>query len=401
MSRVKIVQQPFEQLTRILCPQGIKTVTTGSGEIGRFLQARYGSVNEMQVKAIWEENLHKIPQAKIIILGVPMDTGAGFERGAFKGPLGIRSQFLSKKDFYQNLETHGIIDIGDVRGQFQSVADDMASPQFIQATRASRGWGVLGEALQLPISYHSILERTLDLIGTLNPQAKVLLLGGDHSLSWVPIQYLSENNPNQNLGIVHFDAHTDLMEERDGSLLNFATWAYHANNAIGRGNRLQQLGIRVSGHTREHWETTLQLRQIRMEEISARTAEDVIAEVIANLVNAGVTRVYISNDIDGTDPTYAASTGTMEFGGMMPEFVHALINALGQSFDVVGSDLVEVAPPLKWHVHGEPSRTTQTAAYYVVAQMNAMLQGASILFNPFSQLIPSKLDELMSFPLLA
>ncbi len=40
-----------------------------------------------------------------------------------------------------------------------------------------------------------------------------------------------------------------------------ATWSYHANGRLGRGGRLVQVGVRASGHDREHWESTLGVRQ--------------------------------------------------------------------------------------------------------------------------------------------
>ena len=55
----------------------------------------------------------------------------------------------------------------------------------------------------------------------------------------------SPRNAGRTLGVIHFDAHTDLLHERDGIQCSFATWAYHANEAIGRGGRLQQLGTRI------------------------------------------------------------------------------------------------------------------------------------------------------------
>src|SRR5262249_12352584 len=159
----------------------------------------------------------------------------------------------------------------------------------------------------LPVAPLSILERALNLIHQINPGARVHLIGGDHSLTWVPIKVLArrEDRPGE-FGIVHFDAHTDLLERRDGLPYSFATWAYHANDAIGRGGRLQQLGVRISGRSREEWERELCLRQFWSQEILDRGTEDVIAELLSNLRRAGVQRVYITNDIDGTDPRWAA-----------------------------------------------------------------------------------------------
>ena len=75
-----------------------------------------------------------------------------------------------------------------------------------------------------------------------------------------------------------------------------------------------------------------------------REPSAVIHEVIQALDGAGVTHVYLSNDIDGTDPRWTAATGTLERGGLAPSFVTQAIEALRVRFEIVGSDLVEVAP---------------------------------------------------------
>ncbi len=108
-----------------------------------------------------------------------------------------------------------------------------------------------------------------------------------------------------------------------------------------------------------------------------------------------MTRIYLSNDIDGTDPRWAASTGTMEEGGLSPQDVETIATDVSAAFDVVGTDVVEVAPPLKWHVAGEPRRTLQTAARYVLLQIRALL-GAPDSFEvpvPFPAPAPSEALE--------
>ena len=101
-------------LRHILQPQGIKVVTTGSDEIADFLRRRDGTTDDAVVQEQWLGTLAKISSARVILLGVPMDIGAGFERGAFKGPLGIRSQLLRVEGLYPRLEEAGVVDVGDV-----------------------------------------------------------------------------------------------------------------------------------------------------------------------------------------------------------------------------------------------------------------------------------------------
>ena len=88
--------------------------------------------------------------------------------------------------------------------------------------------------------------------------------------------------PASRWAIVHVDAHTDLLPERLGVRLCFATWAYHANELLGRGGRLVQVGVRASSRSKQHWESTLGVRQFWAEEVRAR-GDAVIDDVIAHL----------------------------------------------------------------------------------------------------------------------
>jgi arginase family enzyme len=366
--------EPLEQLSRILSPQGILTVTTGGGEMARFLTARYGSCADGRVQAAWRADLNRIADARVVILGVPVDL-AGFEKGQGKGPIGIRGQLLAEEGLYPALAEAGVVDVGDCRNHPLLAHDELLNQATIERVRRAR-WGDSGG--DLPVAPLGILERALTCIWTLNPEARVVLLGGDHGLSWMPFRVMERlgRNPGRDLGIVHFDAHTDLLTERDGVAISFATWAHHANVLIGRGGRLQQLGIRVSGRDRAHWEASGALRQFWAPEVLRRGPAPVAAEVVTNLQAAGVRRVWISNDIDGTDPRWAAATGTAEPGGLHPAHVQAVIDAVGAAFEVVGGDVVEVAPTLKGHIPGEPARTLRTAAVYLLHQVDACL-GAS------------------------
>jgi len=199
----------------------------------------------------------------------------------------------------------------------------------------------------------------------------LVVLGGDHSVGW-PVARAVARGREHEMGILHFDAHTDLLETRLGVKYCFATWAYHANELIGRSQRLQQVGIRISGKTKEHWEQSLNVRQYWMDEVERRSASEIAGEIIDVFQRAGVRGVYISNDIDGTDPSHASATGTPEPGGLSPDTVVALIEQVGGAFEVWGTDLVEVAPTLG-ATAAEPNQTLDTSCRYLEAQVATAL----------------------------
>jgi agmatinase len=134
------------------------------------------------------------------------------------------------------------------------------------------------------------------------------------------------------------------------------------------------VGIRASSRPRAHWEETLGVRQFWADEVRAR-GEAVIDDVLAHLRSIGVRRVYLSNDIDGTDAAAAPSTGAPEPKGLEPGFVRALIRRVGEAFPLLGADVVEVAPPI-----GSPEdarRTTEVAAWYMLDALASMIGAAT------------------------
>jgi agmatinase len=150
----------------------------------------------------------------------------------------------------------------------------------------------------------------------------------------------------------------------------FATWTYHANELLGRNGRVIQVGIRASGKPKEHWESTLGVRQFWADEI--RSAPQKALDEVLKAVRATGLPVYLSNDIDGTDDSLADACGTPEPDGLSPDWLLTLIERIGREVGLVGADLMEVAPLLGAHQGHE---TLGTGARYVRACLEALLVG--------------------------
>lgn len=339
---------PLEELALLLRPAGggLYLVSTGKAEQLALQRRLYGAASDDEVQAKWREALGRISKARAVILGIPSDVGAGFQRGANLGPQAIRAALLeADPGFPADAEQRGVVDIGDVFVVPQLLDDDMLSAAQKEASRRALYPDVPAEVQRtLPVSPLSIAERALALVFQLNPSVRPIALGGDHSTAWPVVKALSAVRKDR-WAIVQSDAHTDLLAERLGVKYCFATWSYHANELFGRDGRLVQVGIRATRFDREHWESTLGVRQFWAEECRAHPG-DVIDALIAYLERADVTSVYFSNDIDGTDAAYADATGTPEPGGLEPEFVVELIRRLGREFTLIGGDVMEVAPRL-------------------------------------------------------
>jgi arginase family enzyme len=377
MSGKSLQQQTrLHELALMLRPAGggIYTVSTGRAEQEALQRRLYDARDGAEVDVRWRAALDDIGTARVVILGVPSDCGAGLARGASFGPQAVRQAVLERApDFAAIARAHKIVDVGDVFTVPHLLHDEMLSAAQITASRAAL-YGTVPAGADLPVAPLSMTERVVAHVLALNPEARVFVIGGDHSITWPVIAALAAATA-EPWAILHPDAHTDLLPERLGVKYCFATWAYHANQALGRGGRLVQVGIRASGRPRAHWEQTLGVRQFWAEEIEQRGGAAVIDDVIAHLRSIGVARVYVSNDIDATDPSAAPSTGAPAPGGLSVAFVRALIARVGDAFPLLGGDIVEVAPTIG--AESEAKRTTEVAACYMLETLAAIV-GSSL-----------------------
>ncbi|MBY0515739.1 MAG: arginase family protein [Bacteriovoracaceae bacterium] len=316
-----------------LCPpgEGVFTVSTAK-EKREHLQKKYypnGVVREE-----WLKNLKNLQTEKFAILGVPSDCGGGILRGANWGPLFIREELL--KD--------GMLpctDLGDVRVVPHLLHDKYLNEKTLSSVRKAlfdtdkNSW---------PVSPLSLCEESLRLLYQDYPQLKVLALGGDHSVSYPLVKAWAESRKKKKIGLLHFDAHTDLLEQRLGIDLNFGSWTYHVREFFPHPDQLIQVGIRSTGKERSHWEKNLNVTQHWASEIHKKGMPFYITEVLSAFKRKNIEEVYISFDIDALDSSFASATGTPENKGLDPVACVEMIRQVSKEFNVTGCDLVEVAP---------------------------------------------------------
>lgn len=371
---------PPDPLPLILRPAagGVYVVSTGVAEQAALQRRIYGVPEGGDLAAIdraWRGALDRLAQARLIVLGVPSDTGAGFTRGANRAPAALRERQLSAWPEHP-LWGPQSIDAGDVIVIPQLLADEMLNAEQLRQSRQA----LYGDPQRdLPVAPLDLASLALDLFAERAPQAVPILLGGDHSVGWPGFlaAWRRVEGPRAKqkgrLGVLHFDAHTDLLPERLGVRHCFATWAWHANEQLHRDGRMLQVGIRASGRDQAHWEQTLGVRQIWAEEATRYSAAQLADLALAHFEKLGCTAWYLSNDIDGTDPAFAAATGTPEPGGLHPDQVAEVIARVGARLPLVGADLVEVAPPLAHERAGEPEQTLDVGLRYLAVTAEAIL----------------------------
>ena len=93
--------------------------------------------------------------------------------------------------------------------------------------------------------------------------------------------------------------------------------------------------------------------------ISVRQARKLGTEGVLARIPEGA-RIYVTLDIDGFCPSIAPGTGTPSHGGFLYYEVLEILQAVARRHEVVGMDLVEVAPDY------DPSGSTQILAAQVL-----------------------------------
>jgi agmatinase len=279
--------------------------------------------------------------ADVAILGAPFDFGTQFRAGARFGPRGIReastlfsfghSGAYDHEDDITYLEsaTTRIVDIGDA---------DIIHTDTQQS--------------------HANIETGVRAI--LKSGAIPVVLGGDHSVNIPAINAFSDEAP---FHLVQIDAHLDFVDVRHGVTMG------HGNPMRRAAEKpyvtgLSQIGIRnVSSTARDGYTDA---RSMGSDIMSVRQFRQMGVDTVLDRIPAG--RVYITIDIDGFDPSIAPGTGTPSHGGFLYYEILELLDGLARRNDIIGLDLVEVAPD-----YDHAGSTTTLAAQILLNLIGRML----------------------------
>jgi agmatinase len=348
--------------------EGVFTVHTAS-ERRNSLQTRlYGAqaVADKQVRSLWEQGLSQdLPTAQCVLFGIASDCGGGIQRGANWGPLFLRETMLTQ---YPDLPVY---DIGDVRVIPHLLHDKYLNQETVQSCRLA----LYNDAnSSLPVAPLSIAYDFACGFHQAYPEKSIFMIGGDHSVSYPMVRaYLeAKRAQGKNVALVHFDAHTDLLESRLGIDLCFGTWTSHIFPYLPSPAHCIQIGIRASGKDRGHWEQKFSHSQYWSREVSERGGVAIGAEIVQKLEALGVEEIYVSYDIDCLDQAFAGATGTPEGGGMTVQESLDILQALTARFTLSGADMVEIAPLVKASNITQPEPETTLAS--ATALSNLMIR---------------------------
>lgn len=281
---------------------------------------------------VWSGLSSDDPAAEIGVLGVPFDSATSFRKGASFAPAKIRE-----------ITPH--------------VAPATEEGQLLAGLRV-RDYGDVSIDLNWERYFAAVEARATEVLR--HPLA--LFLGGDHSVT-IPLVAAFSRTVSGRFGVIHFDAHPDLVDEFEGH-----RWSHACTE-----RRVLELPNVEPRHV-----AFIGLRSWLDEEISflgahpqigVHTARDVyrrgpqaVAEDVAAQLQ-GVDAVYFTLDIDGLDPAYAPGTGTPDAGGLSTRELLELLRVIFARLPVRALDIVEVAPPL------DPADAASFAAAKVIYEV--------------------------------
>jgi len=250
-------------------------------------------------------------------IGVPLDTGTSNRAGARFGPRQMRAESALIRPYNMAtgaapFDTLQVADLGDV-----------------------------------PINTYS-LEKSMTIIAAfyervLAAGCRPLTLGGDHTIA-LPIlrAVAARRGP---VALIHVDAHADVNDEMFGERIAHGTPFRRAvEEGLLQCDKVWQIGLRGTGYEADdfEWPRSQGFTVVQAHEVWYRSLAPLMDEVRARI--GPTAPVYLSFDIDGIDPAFAGGTGTPEIGGLtVPQALEIVRGCRG--LNLVGADLVEVAPP--------------------------------------------------------
>lgn len=268
-------------------------------------------------------------EVDVAIMGAFTDMGTG-ARGASRGPNAVRNSSLYLG--YGGRQPHMHVMVDPL--QDMTVVDYGNAPNDIMST-----------------------ERTIHAVRSFVGQAAAVqhadgdhvipfIVGGDHSLMYPNVAAMTDVYGKGNVGVVHFDAHYDAGKYGFGHLINHGMPVFRLiEEDMVEGKNFIQVALRgyYPDEKAFEWMRLNGFRYHTMAEIEERGWDAVMEDVIAE-ANDGPEHIYISFDIDTFDPAFVPGTGTPEPGGLMPREVFPIIRRLCAESNVIGFEIVELAP---------------------------------------------------------
>lgn len=279
----------------------------------------YAGINTF-MKAPYIEDVNRVGEFDVAILGVPHDSGTTYRPGTRFGPQGIRriSALYTPYNYEMGVDLREQIRLCDVGDIFTIPANNEKSFDQI-----SKGVAHVFASGAFPI-----------------------ILGGDHSIGFPTVRGVCRHLGDKKVGIIHFDRHVDTQETDLDERMHTTPWFHATNMANAPAENLVQLGIGGWQVPREG------VKVCRERGTNVLTVTDICDMGLEAAARYAIERacdgtdcVYISFDIDCIDAGFVPGTGWPEPGGLLPREALKLLELIVRNVPVCGLEVVEVSPP--------------------------------------------------------
>jgi agmatinase len=246
----------------------------------------------------------------VVVAGIPYDGSAVYRRGAASAPRTIRALSAAMPPVTEEgrlLTGLSVKDIGDV-----DAGQDIAS-----------GWRTVA-----------------DRLAAVPAQAFLTVIGGDHCTAIATLAAQARRHPG--LAVLWVDAHPDLCDFSRGGRWTCGCALRRALEAAA----IEPSSVVIAGgrdfdpeeldFIESHGVTVVPTVQLA-EDLPGAARK--IAERLAGR------KVHVSFDIDVLDPAFAPGTEIPSAAGLSTRQALSLLKAATSQSDLVGLDVVEVAPP--------------------------------------------------------
>lgn len=274
-------------------------------------------------------------------VGVPFDLGTSNRTGARFGPRQIRSESVLLRPY--NMATRAapfdslrVADLGDVATNPYNLADSVA---------------------RIEAAYHAILAHG----------CRPVTLGGDHTIT-LPILRAMHRRHGR-VGLIHVDAHADVNDTMFGEKIAHGTPFRRAlEEGLLDGDRVVQIGLRGTGYAAEDfdWCRDQGFRVVQAEACWNRSLAPLMDEVRARARRPGLSELRHRRHRSGVRAGHRHAGDRRPHGAAGPRD-----RARRVGLDIVGADLVEVAPPY------DPFGTTALLGANLAYEMLCVLPGVA------------------------
>lgn len=286
------------------------------------------------------------------IINVPLSKTSILPNGAYAAPNSIRETYAIHTTYSPDFD----VDVADLKVR---EVGDVGTP-VLDLFKGVRD-----------------VEECLQQVFSQPEQFFPLIVGGDHAVTAPAVRAYCGAHPDQQVGLIHFDAHNDVRVMDHGPTNGTPIRGILESGVKVSGENLVQVGIHgfMNASYYKRWVegqggTILTGRQVRREGI-----DSIMARAI-DVASQGTDAIYVTVDIDVLELGYAPGTAAATPEGLHPMDLFEALFALGQHPKVAAIDFVELDP---FRDVGEITGRTFTSA------MLTFLAGLFLRLNPGSR----------------